>query len=226
MIYIVLMEPENAGNVGAVARLMQNFGLSKLVLVNPKCNHLSSEAIARSKHAKNILENARLVRKLAGFDACIATTARIGTDYNVPRSPLTPEQLACVLPQKGKIALLFGREGQGLHNDEIRRCDFVVHIPSNETHPTLNLSHAVGIVLYEVTKTGFTERLSKGFAPASTKEKELLLKRLDDLLDSMSFPTETKKETQRRVWRRLIGKSFLTKREAMALFGFFRKLKP
>jgi tRNA/rRNA methyltransferase len=204
-----------------------NFNVLNLVLIEPKCDHLSAEAIARSKHASSILRRAKLVRKdyLERFDYVIGTTAKLGTDYNLPRSPITPSQLAERIPN-GNIALLFGREGSGLSNEEIRKCDFVVHIPTASKYPTLNISHAVSIILYELTKKKAEQRLEARFALASRKEKNLLLKRLDKILSRMDFATEEKRETQRLVWKRMINKSFLTRREAFALFGFFKKLKP
>ncbi|MFH1510293.1 MAG: RNA methyltransferase, partial [Candidatus Woesearchaeota archaeon] len=121
MISVVLYEPEHPGNVGAVARVMHNFGFKDLVLVNPKCNHLSSEAIARSKHANSILAKAKVVKKLQGFDCLVGTTARLGTDYNLPRSPLLPGKLGEIVPASGKVWLVFGSEGSGLSNDMIRK---------------------------------------------------------------------------------------------------------
>src|SRR3989338_7998726 len=107
MITVVLIEPENDGNVGAVARVMANFDFEELVLINPKCNHLSDEALSRSKHAKLILEKARIedYSFLRSFDYLIGTSAITGTDYNVPRSPLTPEQLAKKISAKSRTAI-------------------------------------------------------------------------------------------------------------------------
>jgi len=134
MISIVLIEPENPGNIGAITRVMANFGFESLFLVNPKCDHLSQEAKNRAKHAQEVLNNAKTIKNLNKFDYLIATTAQIGTDYNLPRSPIKPEQLAKILPEKGNIALVFGREGIGLTNEEINKADFVVTIPTNKKY--------------------------------------------------------------------------------------------
>jgi tRNA/rRNA methyltransferase len=225
MISIVLMEPEKPGNIGAVARAMHNFGYSRLVLVNPKCDNMSQESRNRAKHAQQILKKARIAEKgeLKKFEYLIGTTARLGTDYNIPRSPLTPRQLVKVLPKRGNIALLFGNEGTGLSNKQIRECDFIVHIPTGTKNPTLNLSHAVTIILYELKIASAEKKLA--FKPAPAHEKEILLKEIGNVLDRMEFKTKEKKETQRTVWKRLIGKGFLTRRELFALFGFFKKMK-
>ena len=116
MISVILMEPRNSGNVGAVARVMKNFGFSKLVLVNSKCNPLSETARKRAKHAQEVLKKARKRKKLPKLDYLIGTTAVTGTDYNIPRNPVNPVQLCDLLFQrknilKKNIGILFGREG-------------------------------------------------------------------------------------------------------------------
>ena len=224
MITVVLIEPENDGNVGAVARVMANFDFEELVLINPKCNHLSDEALSRSKHAKLILEKARIedYSFLRSFDYLIGTSAITGTDYNVPRSPLTPEQLAKKISAKSKTAILFGRESYGLTVKEVLGCDFIVKIPSSDKYKTLNLSHSVTIILYELFKK---QHKDNRITPATSVEKNVLLKRISDVLDNIKFATPDKKETQKKVWKRVIGKSMLTKRESFALIGFFKKIK-
>ena len=225
MIHLVLVKPETPGNIGAVARAMANFGFSKLVLVNPKCEHLSKEALDRAKHAKSILKNAKVIKELKGFDYYVATTSQLGTDYNIPRSPVSPEDLGTLLKgkQKKNIALVFGPEGAGLSNNEIQKCDFVVTIPSSKKYPALNLSHSVAIILYEIQKNA-KGKVSEHIIPISSKEKTQLLKIIDKVLDNMKFATPSKKRTPKIVWKRLIGKGFLTKREAYALMGFFKKI--
>ena len=98
---VIGMEIANPGNLGAIARVMQNFGLDKLALINPKCNHLSKEALDRATHAKSILQNAEKIVSLKEarrkFDTLVGTTARTGTDYNLQRTPLSPVQFSGML---------------------------------------------------------------------------------------------------------------------------------
>ena len=227
MIDIVLVEIENEGNLGAIARVMANFGFRNLVLVNPKCDTASIEVIKRAKHSKDVLKKIRVVDRIEGYDYVIATTAKLGTDYNIPRSPISPAQLREKLDEinisKMKIALLVGREGDGLTNEEIMKSDFVVTIPTSKEYPTLNISHAVGILLYELSKGN--ENVSSHIIAATEKEKTIVLKLVDDILNEVDFKTKESKETQRLIWGRMIGKSFLTKREAFALIGFLKKIK-
>ena len=219
MISVVLIEPRNSGNVGAIARVMANFGFSNLILVNPKCNHLSQTARNRAKWAQKVLQKAKVVKNIPKMDTLVATTAKIGTDYNIPRSPITPSQLSSSC--KGKIGVVFGRENTGLTNEEILSCDFVVTIPASKKYHVLNLSHSVSVLLYELSKETHISHI----IPASKAEKDQIMKMLNKALGKMEFSTKDKKQTQVKVWKRMIGKSFLTKREAYALMGFLKKLK-
>jgi len=185
-----------------------------------------------------LLSKAKVVKHagLKRFDYLIGTTAITGTDYNIPRSPLNPEQLVELLTdkkiinKKGKsktrIALLFGREGIGLTSKEILNCDFVVAVPTSAKYPTLNISHAVSILLYELLKLNKkTRKTNEHIELASRKDKDIVLDYIKKVLNTIKFSTPDKKLTQKKVWKRIIGKSFLTKREAFAVIGFFKKVK-
>tara|TARA_Y100000034_G_scaffold136940_1_gene217415 strand:+ start:7752 stop:8447 length:696 start_codon:yes stop_codon:yes gene_type:complete len=227
MISIVLVEPEIAGNIGAVCRTMKNFDFSNLVIVNTKCDCKSTEVKNRAKHAQDILRKAKLVKRIPKFDYVIGTTAKLGSDYNVNRLPLLPEQLAkklAMLGNKIKIGILFGREGIGLTNKEIEKCDLIVTIPSSKTYPTLNLSHSVAVVLYELFKVSGKETKLDRINPAQDVDKKQILKMLNKILGGLKFSTKEKKSTQKLVWKRIINKAFLTKREAFVVMGLFRKL--
>ncbi len=227
MISIILIEPETSGNVGAVARVMANFDVKDLILVDPRCDHLDEEAMNRACHAKSILKKAKVESfdDIKRFNTLIATTSKTGSDYNVPRVPISPNQLA-KKPDK-KIALVFGREGKGLSNKEVEMCDFSVTIPASSKYSALNLSHSVAIILYELfkEKDDSEKRLEEKFIPASKTYKDVIQKKLDLILNQLNFATKEKKDTQKLVWKRIFGKSFLTKREAFAVLGFFRKLE-
>ena len=225
MITIILVEPITPGNIGAVARVMKNFGFEKLVLVNPKCNHLSQEAIDRASHAKDVIKNAIVVKKIPKMDYLVATTGKLGTDFNLKRSPLSPKELSDKVKsfRKVSIGLVFGREDSGLTNEEILKCDFTVTINTKKKYPVMNLSHAVAIILYELCENNNNNKINN-ITPIGLKEKEELQKLIFKTLDSMQFSDAHKKETQKMLWKRIIGKSMLTKREFMALMGYFRKI--
>jgi tRNA/rRNA methyltransferase len=226
-ITVVLVEIANPGNLGAIARVMANFNVSNLVLVNPKCSPEDIDALVRSKQAYPLLKKATVVKSLDEVDAdyLIATTSRIGRDYNIPRSPISPEQLAKKISKtRAKFAVVFGRESDGLNNKEILNCDFSVSIPTHPKYSAMNISHAVSIILYEIFRQSKEKTISDHIIFAAKQDKDVLLKFINLLLDKMEFATKEKRQTQKIVWKRMVGKATLTKRELFALIGFFKKL--
>lgn len=220
---IVFVEAENAGNVGAVARVMKNFGFSRLVLLNPQCDHLGKEAMDRATHAKDILKKAAVVDSI-DYDYLIGTTAALGTDYNLLRSPLTPRDAAAKAScLKCGVGLLIGREGKGLSNEELERCDIVVTIPTPEDYPTLNASHALAVILYEFSLARDHVKTIDRYAPASAKDKEVTLGYISKVIDSLDMDDD-KKRNQQVLWKKILGKAALTKRESYAVMGFFKRL--
>lgn len=234
MLSIILVETEYGQNLGAVCRVMANFGFKDLILINPKCKKEDMDAIKRAKHsAALILKNAKVsdFAVLKTFDYLVGTTARTGTQFNIPRSPLMPEELAQLFAEKNlikdpkvRVGLVFGREGHGLFTKELKTCDYVATIPTHHGFCTMNLSHAVALFLYEIFKKLGTGKMAEKYPKATAKEKEVIMKVLEEVLAKESFKSESKRETQRMVWKRILGKSVLTKREAYALIGFLRKM--
>lgn len=221
MISVILVEPQTPGNIGAVARIMKNFGISSLYLVNPKCDHLSDDALFRATHAKDILKKAKVVKKIPKCDILAATTARLGEDDNIARSPISPKVFASMIAdKKGKIGIVFGREADGLTTNEIKLCDLTLSI-SASSYNVLNISHAAAIVLYEV----FNYKAKPIHPLATGAEKKVLFELIHQSIKKLSFSTDEKKLTQIKVWKRVIGKSMVTKREIQSLLGYFRKLK-
>lgn len=156
---IILVEPAGARNVGAIARVMKNFGLSRLVLVNPQCEHLSAEARQMAVHAGDVLETAKQVatlpEALTGCQRAIATTARVRTLPTELKLPKTG--LHWLLEHRSPevhSALIFGPEDRGLSNDELNYAQRFVRIPSNAVYSSLNLAQAVAICCYELSLAG------------------------------------------------------------------------
>lgn len=244
MISIILIEPRKQENLGAIARTMKNFDFENLVLINPKCK-IGKSAVKVAKHGKIVLDKVKIkdFSYLKGLDYLIGTTAILGTDYNIPRNAINAEQLADRLSNiktiklknsekltksnlnKLNIGILIGRESSGLKNEEINLCDILVSIPASKKYPTLNISHACSIVLYELFKKLSLEKSTSNINFATKKEKDIIMKYMNKALNKMEFSTKEKKETQRIVWKRVFGKALLTKREAFAVMGFLRKLE-
>ena len=226
MIYIVFVEPESPGNIGFLARTMKNFGFNDLVLIDP-CE-LKNEAYYQAMHAKDIIWNHKTYDSLENFiekekiDFTVGTTRMAGGSYNVSRIAITPEQFAESLNITGNIAIVFGREGNGLCNEEIMLCDLVVTIPTDESYPVLNISHAAAIVLYEIFKRKKNYPREE-LEVASKAEKELLIKEMDNIIKYTGYP-EHKMKTVSTVFKRIIGRAFISGREAHTLIGTLRRI--
>ena len=154
-IRIVLVEPAGELNLGSIARIMKNMGLTKLVLVNPKCDRLAEDARLMAVHAVDVLEQAVVVDSLpaalTGCQRAIATTVR---ERSVP---INLEPASTVIPwllnSDVESALLFGAEERGLSNDELKYAQRFITIPSNPGYPSLNLAQAVAVCSYEIYQT-------------------------------------------------------------------------
>ena len=228
MIEIILIEPTKPENLGSVARAMKNFDFKRLVLIEPKVKKNHEKALIVAKHGKDILKKAEIedFSYLKKLDYLVGTTAILGTDYNIPRNPINAEQLAIKLSKikKVKVGILIGREGSGLNNKEIELCDILVTIPASKKYPTLNISHSVAIILYEIFKKLDENKSNAHIKFADKKDREIIMNYLHKVLNKVEFSTKEKKETQKKVWKRIFGKALLTKREAFSVMGLFRKL--
>lgn len=227
MIYVVFVEPKTPGNIGFLARTMKNFGLSQLVLISP-CE-LEHEAYYQSMHAREIIYNRQEYHSLSefldarGIDFAVGTTGTAGGSYNIPRIAVTPENLAQSLNVQGDVALIFGREGDGLTNHELELCDVVVSIPTHESYPILNITHAAAIIFYELFKNE-KQYPVEDLEEASLEEKQGLMEYMDDVLDNLDYPPHKRKNAST-VFRRIVGRAFVSGREAHTLKGMFRRIR-
>ncbi len=227
MIYVVFVEPESPGNIGFLARTMKNFGLSNLVLINP--GKIQNETYYHAMHARDVISDCETYNSLEefarveGIDFMVGTTGVAGGSYNIQRIAVTPEQLADSMNINGKLALIFGREGNGLSNNEINLCDLVVSIPTHESYPIMNVSHAAAIIFHELYKKEKTYPV-EDLGEASLMEKENLIVSMDEIISKLDYPNHKSKNASI-VFRRLLGRSFISAREAHTLQGTLRRIK-
>ena len=152
-IKIVLVNTAHPGNIGGAARAMKNMGLTELCLVEPR-EYPAPRAVWRAAGAREVLKNAVVVNSvdeaIADCSLVIGTSAR---ERRIPWPLINPRQCGERIwseAQNHKVALLFGREDRGLTNDELHKCHYHVHIPSNPDYSSLNLATAVQVLAYEV----------------------------------------------------------------------------
>ncbi|HYZ50168.1 MAG TPA: RNA methyltransferase [Nitrososphaeraceae archaeon] len=157
VIGVALVEPHYEYNVGYVARIMKNFGFTDMFLIDPKFNE--EEAIRFATHGKDVLSSATIVslKELRNkFDILIGTTALPAKSrLNVVRNFISPTQLSNLIRQsenKIDFCIVLGRESSGLLNLEMEICDLVVIIDTKTEYKTMNISHALAILLYELSK--------------------------------------------------------------------------
>jgi TrmH family RNA methyltransferase len=218
---IVLVAPLYEGNVGFAARVMKNFGFSRLVLIDP-CT-LGNEADGRASHAGDVLHHAEVCTiedVFARSNIVIATTGLVSKSVcHAMRMPFySPKELReRIQDVDGRISILFGRENWGLNNEEVRRCDMICTIPTSAEYPILNLSHAVGVVCYELSNLPLPS-----IALASPQDMSYLYSHLDRYLDAIGHPA-FKRENTMILIRRVLGRANLTIREASTLHGLLRR---
>jgi tRNA/rRNA methyltransferase len=206
---IALFEPITPGNVGAVARVMKNFGFNELLLIKPKCNHLSEEAVKRACHGLDVLNNARIISEKELFtNFVIGTTCK--TTTRAHRQAVSSDNLSFA-PENAVI--LFGREDNGLSNRLLSKCNVLTTINTGTNYNSLNLSHSVAIILYSLRKKQVIKNL------ADPKMKEAILKSFNKLSDKCSREKSTKSYL-----KNFINRSIVYEKEARAIMGLLKEL--
>ncbi len=150
---VVLVEPAGPINVGSVARLCENFSVHELGIVSPKCDYLDQEAKKMAVRGVKILEKAKVYKDLnSALSDCSRIIATCGRKEH-GEIPLSSNKDALKWATKSEreetIALVFGREDRGLSNEELLKANKVISLNTSEEYPSLNLSHAVAIVLHQ-----------------------------------------------------------------------------
>lgn len=152
-IRIVLVETSHSGNIGAVARAMKNMGLGNLWLVNPS-SFPDEASYARAAGASDVLDSAHVVSSLdEALADCVLVMGTSARGRKVPWPVCAPPEAAAAAAEhagSGPVAMVFGRENHGLSNDELQRCHYHIHIPSNPDYSSLNLAMAVQVMCYEL----------------------------------------------------------------------------
>jgi TrmH family RNA methyltransferase len=188
------------------------------------------EAVKYSKHGVGLLKNAKKVKTLkaalSGCSIVIGTTALHGEGRDVLRNAITPREAADKLADtNAKIALLIGREGIGLTKQEIERCDLVVRVPTSKEYGTLNISHALAIILYEFRATSIERDIrEEEVVYLSPMESKVIDKTAKALVDNMKGIRgyDTTILSLKRIFRRGIRSQV----EGRALINFLKKMRP
>ncbi|HUJ15204.1 MAG TPA: RNA methyltransferase [Thermoanaerobaculia bacterium] len=226
---IVLVEPKEAGNVGAVARVMKNFGFDDLWIVgeHPKLEPLAgwwasgAEDVVARAHFEPSLHSA-----LAGARVTVATTSARGRTTPVDLTPAGLTELA--LGDDDVLALVFGREDRGLTREELMQCQRAASIPTAPDFPTMNLAQAVGVFCFCVG-TGFSRPGPVKAGPPPVRPDAALVERLHEraeaLLLEVGFLHENNPDRIYDDLRAIAGRAGLDAREVTILLGILRQIE-
>ena len=220
---IVLVEPHEAGNVGAAARAMKNFGFHELAIVGSRPQVTRDAAEWWAKDGLDVVQSARhcdsLQEALADVHLSVATTAVRGRHVH---EQLTPSEVARLaeenLGDNQTLALVFGREESGLSGSDIAMCQRTAVIPTSPDSPTMNLAQAVAIFCYELGE-GLRPR-AKSPDPAPGDLIHNLNTRTRQLLIDLGFFADKEPDRMCAELQALAAKRTLTTREASLLLSF------
>jgi len=232
-IRVVLVCPEYDINVGSVCRCLANFGISSLYIVKPSCP-LGFEAKKFAKHALPILAGAKICQSIE--EACRGCSHIVGTTGVARRHKKTIRHITglCEFAGKdfkGRVAILFGREGIGLTQQEIDMCSLLVKIETHHSYPIMNLSHAVAVVLYALSIKSMQKIKSPKHyhTPSATKKNLPSKAQLVSLVGFFSQITDSYSKSLRNphkikmAFKSMVASSGISKLEADSMLGIFRK---
>jgi tRNA/rRNA methyltransferase len=196
----ILVKPQLGENIGACARSMKNFGFSKLHIVSPKINFPNHKAKATSVGAFDIINKAKVFNDtneaISNFDIVISLSAR---KRDINKRHISLEEFGNLIKKKknSNFGLMFGPEASGLSNQDLSFSNYILQIPTSLKFKSLNLSHSVTIICYEIFKI-FNKNLLKNkkskIKIASKSKINSLIKHLVGLLENKDFFTPTEKK--------------------------------
>jgi tRNA/rRNA methyltransferase len=226
---IVLVHPTHPGNIGASARAMKTMGLSSLILVNPK-RFPDREAEALASGALDVLAEARVCASLdEALSGTVLAAALSARQRELSHTAYHAKEAAGIVLEQARqhpVALVFGGEISGLSNEEIIKCQMLVHIPANPKYDSLNLAAAVQVMCYELRLALENPAPEpSGFEAASFEEVELFYRHLEKIMVSTGYlnPDQPKRLMER--LRRLFARARLEKEEVNILRGVLKSFQ-
>ena len=189
----ILVKPQIGENIGASARSLKNFGFSKLNIVSPKQSWPNQKAIATSVGASDIIKKTKIfdstLKAINEFDIVISLSAR---KRDINKKHISIEQFKKIILSKkhASYGFMFGPEASGLSNKDLSYSNYVLQIPTSKKFKSLNLSHSLTIICYEIFKSLKSKKFSniqKKINISSKKELGSLVNHLKNLLEKKDF---------------------------------------
>jgi len=228
---VILVEPNGPLNVGSVARLCSNFEVEELRIVSPKCDIFSLEAKKMALKGQKYLDQCKnfdnLENAIFDCDLVIASCGRIDVSKNAFFE--SSEDIFSWVFSLGKIknlAIVFGREDRGLTNDELLLANKTLNIPTSNNNPSLNLSHAVSIVLYELNKSSkknFNRELNV-FNLASSKQINDSFVEIEEMLLRVGYLLKHTSRAKIRKFKKYILRANTSIQEVNILRGIVHQI--
>ena len=191
---VILVEPKGPLNVGCVARLCSNFEVHELRIVSPKCDIFSIEAKKMALKGQKFLDHCKifdnLEKAIFDCDLVLASSGRIDARKDfIFESSEDIFNWTTSFKKIKNLAIIFGREDRGLTNSELLLANKIFTIPSSQNNPSLNLSHAVSIVLYELNKSSKRNlnKELKVFNLASSKQIHDSFEEIEEMLLEVGY---------------------------------------
>jgi TrmH family RNA methyltransferase len=225
---VVLVRPRNPLNIGAAARAMSNFGVSRLRLVNPYkvAFREARSAVGASAVLKSAEEFRTVAEAVGDCSQVIGTTAVHNRVLQHPLRQLGEDSAAAVRGylQAGSVALLFGSEKIGLTNDDFTHCHWLLTIPTHEEHISMNLGQSVAVCLYELTRDSDTGPLPETVKPAKSGEIEQITAGLYEALDRSGYVKPGNDAVAEKKVRRLMMRLNFQEMDAKVFLGMVRQI--
>ena len=224
---VVLVRPRVPGNLGSVARAARNFGVGDVRLIEPACSP-DEEAYRLSSGAGDLLDamvrHSTLLEAVADFDAVVATSSLRGRSERRWLSLSELPEFVGSLSSGARVAYVFGPERSGLTEEERSRASATVNVPTDPGFPTLNLSHAVAVLLaiHRTFASPIGATREEELAPS--REIEGAIEHWDRALDAIGFYDTGHRDRSLRDWRRLIAGKPLSSRDVALLRGVANRI--
>lgn len=226
---VVLVSPLQSGNVGSVCRAMANMGVRDLWVVNPRiADDEWKDGEKMACHAGDILSARHTVPTLQDAikdcTAVIGTTARDGLYRQHHRTPREAAPDILELCTHGPVALVMGREDNGLENDEIAQCTMLLRIPSSPIYTSINLAQATMICLYEFFSASASfEVTPEKSPPASAEQRKRLFDIWNEAMLKIGFVKEDKAPHMMQGFGRIFSRGVKTTDDANIMMGVARQ---
>ena len=227
----VLVKPQLPENIGFCARALKNFGFKQMDLVNPKEKWPNLKADATSVGAKDIIKKTKIFSSLKSainrYDITYASSAR-KRDINKKHLSFNEFIKSVKRNKNKKIGIMFGPEASGLSNEDIVYCNYIFKIPVSKKLESINLSHSLIIVCYEIfknIKSSYFNKDKKLNDVINKKKLNNFMRFVEDRLEKKGFfqPSEKRKSMLINL-RNIFGRTELSNKELRILSSIFSKL--